>query len=182
LEERADAAPSVFDGPLGGFAHSVFELGEDLLDRIEIGAVGRQEEHPRADSADHETDGGRLVGGEIVEHDDVALLEGWDENLLDIGGEALAIDGAVDHERRVEPIAAQSGDKGQGFPVAMRGLGHKPAAFRTPAAQRRHIRLDPCLVDENETRRVNARLAGLPALALARDVRPILLAGEQAFF
>jgi len=48
---RADAAPSVFDGPLGGFAHSVFELGEDLLDRIEIGAVGRQEEHPRADRA-----------------------------------------------------------------------------------------------------------------------------------
>ena len=107
LEERADAAPSVFDGPLGGFAHSVFELGEDLLDRVEIGAVGRQEEHPRADSADHETDGGPLVRAEIVEHDDVAFFQGWDENLLDIGGEALAIDGAVDHERRVEPIAAQ---------------------------------------------------------------------------
>ena len=109
-------------------------------------------------------------------------LQGWDENLLDIGGEALAIDGAVDHERRVEPIAAQGSDKGHRFPVAMRGLGHQPTAFWTPAAQRRHIRLDPCLVDENETRRVNARLAGLPAFPFARDVRPILLAGEQAFF
>ena len=104
MEERADAPPSVFDGPLCGVAHSVFELGEDLLDRVEIGAVGRQEEQPRADSADHETDGGPLVRAEIVEHDDVAFLQGWDENLLDIGGEAFAIDGTVDHERRVEPI------------------------------------------------------------------------------
>jgi hypothetical protein len=46
-------------------------------------------------------------------------FKGWDENLLDIGGETLAVDGAVDHERRVDPIAAEGCDKGHRFPVAM---------------------------------------------------------------
>jgi hypothetical protein len=66
--------------------------------------------------------------------------------------------------------------------LAIRGLGHKPAAFRTPAAQRRHIRLDPSLVDEDEPRWIDAGLTRLPAFTFARDVWPILLAGEQAFF
>lgn len=35
-------------GTLSGFAHQVLELGEDLLDRIEIGAVRRQEQEPGA--------------------------------------------------------------------------------------------------------------------------------------
>ena len=71
----------------------------------------------------------------------------------------------------------------------MRGLGHKPAAFRTPAAQRCPIRLDPSLVrldpslvDEDETGWIDAGLMRLPALTFARDVWSILLAGEQAFF
>ena len=35
-------------GPLGGFAHQVFELGEHLLDRVEVWAVRRQEQEPGA--------------------------------------------------------------------------------------------------------------------------------------
>jgi hypothetical protein len=35
------------------------------------------------------------VGAEIVEDDDVALFRGGNENLLDIGEETLAINGAV---------------------------------------------------------------------------------------
>jgi hypothetical protein len=33
------------------------------------------------------------VGAEVVDDDDVAFFQGWDENLLDIGGETLAVDG-----------------------------------------------------------------------------------------
>ena len=39
--------PGGIDGAFGGFAHEVLELGEDLLDGIEIGAVGRQEHKAR---------------------------------------------------------------------------------------------------------------------------------------
>jgi hypothetical protein len=62
--------------------------------------------------------------------------------------------------------------------MAVRSFGEKPAAFGTPAPQRRHVRLDPGLVDEDEARGIDAGLARLPTLAFSGDVRAILLAGE----
>jgi hypothetical protein len=43
-EEIADAAPGGLDRARVGFAQQGLELGEDLLDRIEIGRVARQVE------------------------------------------------------------------------------------------------------------------------------------------
>jgi len=51
-KECADPLPGGIDGAFGGFAHEVLELGEDLLDGIEIGAVGRQEHKARACAPD----------------------------------------------------------------------------------------------------------------------------------
>ena len=48
-------------GAFGGFAHEVFELCEDLLDRIEIGAVWRQEQELGANAADRLADRGPFV-------------------------------------------------------------------------------------------------------------------------
>jgi hypothetical protein len=50
----------------------VFELGVDLFDRIEVGAVGWQEQQPRASGPDGGPDSGLLVAGEVVADDDVA--------------------------------------------------------------------------------------------------------------
>ena len=44
VEELADLAPGGFDIAGLGFSDHVFELGEDLFDGIEVGAVRRQEE------------------------------------------------------------------------------------------------------------------------------------------
>ena len=41
IEQGADAAPRCLMGSLGGFAHEVFELGEHLLDRVQIWRVWR---------------------------------------------------------------------------------------------------------------------------------------------
>ena len=41
IEQGADALPGGFDGPLGGLSEQRFQLGEHLLDRIEIRTVGR---------------------------------------------------------------------------------------------------------------------------------------------
>ena len=43
VEERADAPPCCFMGSLGSLPHEVFEFGEDLLDRVQVGAVWGQE-------------------------------------------------------------------------------------------------------------------------------------------
>lgn len=47
----------------------------DASSNGEVGAVGRQEPKLRAHSFDRSAHGGRFVGGEIVEHDDVARCQ-----------------------------------------------------------------------------------------------------------
>ena len=44
IEEFADLSPGCLDVTRLGSSDQVFEFGEDLLDRIEVGAVRRQEE------------------------------------------------------------------------------------------------------------------------------------------
>ena len=48
VEEVADPSPGGIEGALGRFAEQVLQLGEDLLDRVQVGAVGRQIEERRA--------------------------------------------------------------------------------------------------------------------------------------
>src|ERR1700736_1952195 len=53
IKERTDLAPGRLDGALCGLAQQVLELGEDLLNGVEIRAVRREEEEPCAGGSDH---------------------------------------------------------------------------------------------------------------------------------
>jgi hypothetical protein len=103
--EGADVSPGILDSALLSGAHPMLDLGEGLLDRIEIGRVRRQVPKPCAGSPDHAAEGCRLVAAEIV-HDDVAGLENWNELLFDICAEAFAVDRAVEDTRDGELIPA----------------------------------------------------------------------------
>src|SRR4051812_45471448 len=50
----------------------------------------------------------------------VAFGEGRPENLLDVEGEELAVDRAVDNSGCVDAIASQGGDEGERLPMAVR--------------------------------------------------------------
>jgi hypothetical protein len=65
-----------------------FELGEDLLDGVEVGRVLRQEDEAGSNISDRLPHGFSLVGAEIVEDYDVARLQRRHEELFDIGGSA----------------------------------------------------------------------------------------------
>jgi hypothetical protein len=54
----------------------MFELGEDLFDGIEVGAVGRQEDEVGAFGSDDGASGVAFVAAEIVQDDDIARREG----------------------------------------------------------------------------------------------------------
>lgn len=160
----------------------MLEFGKDLLDGIEVGAVGRQEEEVRPCGPDGATHGLSLVAAEIVEDDDVALGERGHEDLLDIEGEELAVDRPVDDPRRIDTVAAQGGDEGQGFPVAVWDRRSEPPATRRPAPERRHIRLDPGFIEKDQPTGFDPMLMGLPSQPLAGNVHSRLLSRQNCFF
>jgi hypothetical protein len=99
------------------------------------------------------------VAAEIVHDDDVAWLKLRDENLLNVGTEALAIDWAIEQARCGEAVAAQGAEESQRPPVAVWCEAPHALAFWPPSAQWGHIGLNPGLVDKNQTSRIEV---GLP--------------------
>jgi hypothetical protein len=89
----------------------VLEFGEGLFDGVQVGAVGGQKQEAGTGCADGLSHRVSLVAAEVVEHDDVAWLQGWDQHLRHPGVEGLAIDGTVEHAWRIDPIAPQGGDE-----------------------------------------------------------------------
>lgn len=171
-----------FDASLGCSSHPVLQFGEELLDRIEVRAVGWQEEEPGSGGSDNVAHHRAFVRAEIVENDDIAWLQGFDELGFDVGLESLAVDRPVEHPWRLDAIVPQGGNEGHGLPMAVGRMGDKPFAARAPATQRRHVRLDPGLIDEDQPCRVNARLVTDPLFAPALELWPQLLGGQNRFF
>ena len=104
------------------------------------------------------------------------------EILLDVGEEALAIDGSVEQAGRFDPVVTERGEEGRGLPMAVRNLVDEASAFRRPAVEAGHVRLGPSLVDENQARGIDLPLALSPASAVAAHVRPILLTRDERLF
>ncbi len=69
------------------------------------------------------------MAAEIVHDDDVARLKLGNENLLDIGAEAFAVDWAVEQARRGEAVAAQGAKECQGPPMTIWREAPHPLAF-----------------------------------------------------
>ena len=79
-------------------------------------------------------------------------------------------------------MGSQRAEEGQGAPMAVRSEAAEASALWPPAPDRRHIRLDPGLVDEDEAVRIDAPQPSPPAPAFARNIGPRLLKGEHRFF
>ncbi len=160
----------------------MLEFGEHLLDRVEIWTVGRQEEDLCAGRADRGSNSLPLVAAEIVEDDDVAGGQCRDQDTFDIEAEALAVDGAVDDPRSIDPIMTKRGDEGHGMPMTEGRSGPAPGASAAPAPEWSHVGLQPSLVDEHETAWIKLPLVGFPPYPPSGDVRTILFDGQQRFF
>ncbi len=84
-----DFAAGVGDGFVGsrpGLSEQGLELGEDLLNGVEVGGVFWQEHKAGSDIPDRLAHRLSLVRAEIVEDHDVARHERRDKELFDIGG------------------------------------------------------------------------------------------------
>ncbi len=123
-----------------------------------------------------------LVAAQVIDDDNVAGFEGGNEKLLHIGGEADGVDGTIEDRRGVDPVMAKSGQEGHGFPMPVRRFGFEPLSPAAPSVGPRHVGLGPGLVDKDQASGIDLSLIALPALAPPRHVRPVLLAGQHAFF
>jgi len=151
-------------------AHPMLDLGEGLLDRIEVGRVRRQIPEPGARGFEDSAERGRLVAAEIVHNDDVAGLQRRQQDLLDIGTEAFPVDRPVEQAGSSKAIVTQRAEEGHGAPATVRCEGPQTLALWRPSAQRSHVGLNPGLVDEDEAPWIEASLPRSPAPPSAQDV------------
>src|SRR5580693_1386239 len=114
----------------------MFQFGEDLFDGVEVGGIGRQEQKPGSASPDGAAHRLALVATEIIEDDDVARLQRWGQNLIDIGPEALAVDWTIENPWGLDTITPQGGEEGHCLPVTVRDLCREPPAPRDGLVRR----------------------------------------------
>ena len=123
-----------------------------------------------------------FVATEIVHDDDVTFAQRGQEDLLDIGSKALAVDRPLKQPRCIDAVMAQGGQEGRGLPAAVRDLGDETLAAWRPSPQRSHVGLGPGLVNEDEALGLDAILILGPLRPSPCDVGPIALASHHGFF
>ena len=87
----------------------------------------------------------------------------------------FAVDRTVDHARYGERIEPERCQECQSLPTAIRREAFDPPAPRPPAPDRRHVRLDPGLVDEYEALGIEMRHCTPPPSTPPGDVSSVLL-------
>ena len=109
FERCADRCPKGVSGSGSGLSEQRLEFGEGIFDRIEVGAVGRQEAQPRTRRLDDLAHRSALVAPEIVHDDGVARAEQKPANQIDclragageqhpIGGDRQTVLGESSHQ------------------------------------------------------------------------------------
>lgn len=182
VKQGAEPPPGRLHGPFGRVTEQGFELGEDLLNRVEIGGVRRQEAQCGSHPLKGRPHGRTLVAAQVVHNDDIAWGERRQQTLFDIGQEARPVDRAIEDTRSGHTVVAQRRHEGQRLPVPVGAGRAQPLAPAAAAMAAGHVGLGPRLVQEDEPAGVKLALRALPLLAALRDVRPLLLGGHQTFF
>ena len=104
--QSSESVPQRIDGLDGFGSQQGLEFGERHLNRVQIGAVGWDEHQARTGRFDRLAHAADLMRAQIVHDDDIAWFQRCDQDLLDIGQKHRAVDGAIEHARRHQTIAA----------------------------------------------------------------------------
>src|ERR1700679_2930886 len=110
---------------------------------------------------------------QIVEDHRVALAQSGDENLLDVGEEALGVDRPVEHKGCNQPLAGEAGKKRRRLPMTVWGIADGACAEVGPGVTSRHRGRRPGLVEENQSA-AEARLGVPPRFPALSDVGTML--------
>jgi hypothetical protein len=121
------------------------------------------------------------VSLEIVEHDDVALLQGRQEMALEPRFEGLGVHGVVVGLGRDGASEAQAENEGYRFVMPVRNAASQTPTAPASTVAARHVGRRRRLVDEHQFQRIEVELAVEPSPPPLKDVRPVLLARMRGF-
>jgi len=158
------------------------QFAEGQLDRVEVGRIWRQVKQHRTGSFDRLLNTGNLMHREIVHRDDVAAFERWNKTSFHISKKHRPIHRTVKHERCSHPAQAQTGHKGDRFPMAVRRIADQPFAAGTAATKPHHLGVRAGFVDKHQFCGVKQALLAHPTAAGADHIGALLLRRIQSFF
>ena len=181
-ERRGDEGADLLETPWPGRPKERFQLREGLLNRVEVGAVGREESHHGAHRLDGREHGRLFVHRQVIEHDDVPGSQRGDEDLFDIREKRRIVDWPVEHGGRAEPLKPQCGDHRVRLPMAARSVIVEPHAAMAPAIPSQQIGRHAAFVEEHVLPYIAERLPCLPLSPSGGDIRASLLGGVYRFF
>jgi hypothetical protein len=162
LGDRVQRPPHRLDqrleGPGSRPSQRGLELGEGLLDGVEVRRVGRQVEQLAAPPLDQLPDPRPLVRGEVVHHDYLPRSKRRSEHVLQVGLEDRAGGCALHGHARSHPPEAHARQQRDVAAPVMRRLAARSLSRSGPGIQRGERGVRPALVHEHEALRVD--LAG----------------------
>ena len=176
-----DQVADVVKGPGTCRPDERFQFREGQFDRIEIGAVGRQEAEMGPDGLDRRAHRRVFVDGEVVEDHHVAGAQRGHQDLVDVGEKHRMVDRPIEHRRGPEAIEAQRRHDRMRLPMAARRVITEAGATQAAAVPAEQIRCDAAFIQKNILRHVAERLPAPPLAPSRGDVRPTLLVGVYRF-
>jgi len=182
LQAVTEERPQRFDRSTARRADDRLQFREAEFDRIEVGAVRRQIQQRGAGVRDRLADPADFVRTEVVRDDEIADVQGRDEDLFDVGEKARPVDRAVEDARCRETGHAERRDEGARLPAGKRRVVVDPGAPRRPPVSAQEIRGDAGLIEKDEVRRIPRRRPLAPVGAGRGDVRARVFAGAYRFF
>lgn len=158
------------------------DLGEGHLDGVEVRAVGRQELQDGAFPLDCRPHGRKLVGGQVVHHDDVSVAQRRPQDLIDVSEKGRTAHGAVERHRGGDARQPESTDEGRRLPMPMGNRSAAALATWCAAVHAGHLGGGAAFIDEHQPLRVQVRLGVEPGLTAGSYVRSILFGSVRCLF
>jgi hypothetical protein len=150
-----DRCQSFREGRVEGLAETCFSLAQRRLDLRPTGfdgrqvrRVGRQIEQPGSASGHSLLDSHRLMGAQIIHHDDIPGRQGGAQHVLDIGAKDLRVSGAIDGHHRLEALATESAQHGDIRPIVLGHAAYDPLPLGSAAIQPGQGQIDARFIDK----------------------------------
>src|SRR5215212_3064244 len=137
-------------------SEDVLDLGERLLNRVQVRRIGWYEHQFRTPRFDEFPYPLGPVRSEVVHHHYLSLRKGWCQKVLDVDLEGSSVCGSLYAHRLSHPMEAHRGDQRE---VLAPVLGYSPVCSHSPGSSRPqaiHRDMRPALIYEHKTPNIEA--------------------------